>query len=81
MPTAHELRLRFRDLTIEGNALREQLKPLQDQVDAMNNHIAAKQAELRELTAQILKARRPLVEVENERAAISRQLGRQTGLE
>lgn len=81
MPTAHELRLRFRDLTEEASAIRQSLKPLQDQVDGLNNHIAAKQAELRDLTAELLKERRPLVATENERAAISRQLGRKTGLE
>lgn len=77
---AHHMRLRFRDLTQESDALKAQLKPMQDQVDALNDHIAAKQAELRPLVAELLERKRPLVEIENKRAALSRALGRQTGL-
>jgi len=77
---AHQMRLRFRDLTEQSDAIKAGLKPLQDQVDAMNDHIAAKQAELRPLVAELLEKKRPLVEIENKRAALSRALGRQTGL-
>ena len=77
---AHNMRLRFKELTEQSDAIKAGLKPLQDQVDAMNDHIAAKQAELRPLVTELLEKKRPLVEIENKRAALSRALGRQTGL-
>jgi predicted nucleic acid-binding Zn-ribbon protein len=77
---AHNMRLRFRDLTEQSDAIKAALKPMQDQVDALNDHIAAKQAELRPLVTELLEKKRPLVEIENKRAALSRALGRQTGL-
>jgi septal ring factor EnvC (AmiA/AmiB activator) len=77
---AHHMRLRFRDLTQESDALKAQLKPMQDQVDALNDHIAAKQAELRPIVAELHARKAPLVDIENKRAALARALGRKTGL-
>jgi chromosome segregation ATPase len=77
---AHNMRLKFKELTEQSDAIKSSLKPMQDQVDALNDHIAAKQSELRPLVTELLEKKRPLVEIENKRAALSRALGRQTGL-
>ena len=74
-----ELQAQFHALTAEANAQRERLAPLQTQVDDLNTHIEAKKAELRQLTATLLTARAPLVEIENKRAALSRALNGKTG--
>lgn len=77
--TTAEMQAKFHALTAEAERIRESLKPLQSQVDALNDHIAAKQAELRALNSPLLVAKAPLVEIENQRAALSRALNGKTG--
>lgn len=77
--TTADMQAKFHALTAEANRLRDQLKPLQTQVDDLNTHIEAKKAELRQITTVLLTDRKPLVEIENQRAALSRALGGKTG--
>lgn len=70
------LRKRFHELTARSAKIRKASLPLRDQHDAL----LRKQADERgKLVARIRKAEDGLFEIEQERAALSRALGGQTG--
>jgi len=67
------------DLNRQAEAVLAGCAPLQARVDAITSEIADTAAAVRPFVIELQKMRAPLVEIENERAAISRALGGRTG--
>jgi hypothetical protein len=68
------------DLDRQAKAVLAECAPLQARVDALTAEITDIKAALRPFVLELQMRRAPLVEIENERAAISRALGGRTGL-
>lgn len=68
------------DLDRQAEAVLADCAPLQVRVDALTAEIDGLKAALKPLAADFQKRKAPLVEIENERAAVSRALGGRTGL-
>jgi hypothetical protein len=70
----------FQDLDAQARAVLADCAPLQACYDALTAEIDGLKAALKPLAADFQKRKSPLVEIENERAALSRALGGKTGL-
>jgi hypothetical protein len=68
------------DLDAQARLVLASCAPLQACVDALTAEINDTAAAVRPFVLELQKMRAPLVEIENERAAISRALGGRTGL-
>jgi hypothetical protein len=79
MTTTHELlRTRFTEACAERDAIAAQMAPLRDQRDAILGKAQAAAAKAEPLTAQIRQLEKPLFDLHNEIATISRALGGRT---
>jgi hypothetical protein len=70
----------FQDLDAQARAVLADCAPLQARFDTLTAEIDSLKAALKPLAADFQKRKAPLVEIENERAALSRALGGKTGL-
>jgi hypothetical protein len=70
----------FQDLDAQARAVLADCAPLQARFDTLTAEIDDLKAALKPLAEDFQKRKAPLVEIENERAALSRALGGRTGL-
>lgn len=75
-----DMRQRFWELTAEKEALVEKVAPIRKRLDEIRAKIDPLQVELQAVKKEVIAAERPMLsEIDGERAALARALGKKVG--